>query len=116
MTVFADAPIEMAAAGAPDVAAEVVTSVLGGVLRLPEFERSVLFATVDEWFRQGGSVNATAGVLFVHPNTVRNRLRPIRVAHGPHPRPAEGCRRTVFRGRDGATAAAQSRGDLAVLG
>ncbi|GHS89031.1 hypothetical protein AGMMS50218_14300 [Actinomycetota bacterium] len=72
---FADAPLDMAAAGSPDVGRQVADTVLGGLLGLPDAERRLLVAAAEAWFAAGGSVTAAAGALYVHPNTVRNRLR-----------------------------------------
>lgn len=37
----------------------------------------MLLSTVQEWFDGAGSVAAAAGAMYVHPNTVRNRLRRV---------------------------------------
>ena len=74
-TVFADSPVGMAAAGAPDVAAEVIDEVLGALMALPALESDLLLGALDAWFEADGSVDLAASALFVHPNTVRNRLR-----------------------------------------
>lgn len=79
---FADSPIGMAAAGSPDVSWHVATGVLGEVLGLPEQERMTLLSTVQAWFDAGGSVAVAAGRLYVHPNTVRNRLRRVETLTG----------------------------------
>lgn len=73
-TVFADSPVGMAAAGSPDVAAEVVDEVLGPLVALPAAESDTLLSALDAWFEADGSVDLAASALFVHPNTVRNRL------------------------------------------
>lgn len=39
--------------------------------------RDTLIATLDTYFAHGGSVEGTARALFVHPNTIRYRLRQI---------------------------------------
>ena len=39
--------------------------------------RKSLLQTLDAWFDAGGSTEATARALFVHPNTVRYRLRQV---------------------------------------
>ncbi|KRE22455.1 CdaR family transcriptional regulator [Agromyces sp. Soil535] len=72
---FSDSAIDTVAAGAPDVASELSMIVLHPVLDLPEVERDVMLDTAQTWFDTGGSVAKTARVMFVHPNTVRNRLR-----------------------------------------
>ncbi len=79
---FADLPIESIAAGAPDISGQLAESVLGKVLGLPHGERELLLALLEEWFRGDGSVNEVAGALFVHPNTVRNRVHRIELLTG----------------------------------
>jgi DNA-binding PucR family transcriptional regulator len=77
VTVFDDSPLAVATAGAPDVMARVVTKVLGPIEALPADERTVLLDTLDVWFDCGGSAEEAAKQLYVHPNTVRTRLRRI---------------------------------------
>ncbi|MFJ3307430.1 PucR family transcriptional regulator [Streptomyces sp. NPDC086549] len=77
VTVFDDSPVAVAAAGAPDVMARVATNVLGPIEALPAGEREVLLDTLDAWFSCGGSAEEAAKRLYVHPNTVRMRLRRI---------------------------------------
>jgi hypothetical protein len=79
---FDDQPIESIAAGAPDISGQLAESVLGNLLALPETERELLLGVLDEWFRNDGSVNAVASAMFVHPNTVRNRMHRIEVLTG----------------------------------
>lgn len=76
---FADSAIGTMAAGAPDVAGELTSIVLDPVLELPERERDLLLETVNRWYDSGGSVSLTASGLYVHPNTVRNRIRRLEV-------------------------------------
>jgi hypothetical protein len=75
VTFFSDSAINTMAAGAPDVASELASLLLGRVLALPEPERETVLDTVRTWFGTGGSVAETARAMFVHSNTVRNRLR-----------------------------------------
>lgn len=52
--------------------------------------RGTLLETLGAWFEHGSSIEATARALFVHPNTVRYRLRQITDATGWSPtRPRE---------------------------
>jgi hypothetical protein len=75
VTFFSDSAVNTMAAGAPDVASELAAIVLSRVLVLAEPERELILDTVRTWFASGGSVAETARAMFVHPNTVRNRLR-----------------------------------------
>lgn len=72
---FADRAIGTMAAGAPDVASALTRVVLGRVLELPDSDRETVLDTARSWFDSGGSVAEAARALFVHPNTIRNRLR-----------------------------------------
>ncbi|WP_324612526.1 MULTISPECIES: helix-turn-helix domain-containing protein [unclassified Streptomyces] len=74
---FDDNPLAMVVASAPAEAAHLVEVTLRPVLDLPTAERSRLLRTLEEWFASGGSASVTAHSLFVHPNTVRYRLRRI---------------------------------------
>jgi DNA-binding PucR family transcriptional regulator len=77
VTVFDDSPVAVASAGAPDVMARVATNVLGPIEALPAGDRELLLDTLDAWFECGGSADEAAKRLYVHPNTVRLRLRRI---------------------------------------
>jgi PucR C-terminal helix-turn-helix domain len=79
---FTDLPIESIAAGAPDISGQLAESVLGQLLNLPDSEQAILLELLDEWFRNDGSVNEVARAMFVHPNTVRNRMHRIEMLTG----------------------------------
>jgi DNA-binding PucR family transcriptional regulator len=52
--------------------------------------RGTLLETLAAWFENGSSIEATARALFVHPNTVRYRLRQVTDVTGWSPtRPRE---------------------------
>ncbi|MFF6834375.1 MULTISPECIES: helix-turn-helix domain-containing protein [unclassified Streptomyces] len=74
---FDDNPLAMVVAAAPGEAAHLVEVTLRPVLDLPAAERSRLLRTLEHWFASGGSADSTARSLFVHPNTVRYRLRRV---------------------------------------
>ncbi len=68
-------------------------------------QRDTLEITLSTWFGQAGSTEATARALFVHPNTVRYRLRQVAelVGLGPHdPRDALTLRLALVLGRQAA--------------
>jgi DNA-binding PucR family transcriptional regulator len=58
-----------------DTTRRAVNRVLGGLLSLPEDERTTLLATARAWLAAHGSAAETAQVLYCHPNTVRYRMR-----------------------------------------
>ncbi|MFF7476885.1 helix-turn-helix domain-containing protein [Streptomyces sp. NPDC008092] len=74
---FDDNPLAMLAAAAPSEAARLVELVLTPVLGLPTPERARLLETLGQWFAAGGSAAEVAARMFVHPNTVRYRIRRI---------------------------------------
>jgi DNA-binding PucR family transcriptional regulator len=57
--------------------ARVATTVLGPIEALPAGDCELLLDTLDAWFDCGGSAEEAAKRLYVHPNTVRLRLRRI---------------------------------------
>lgn len=74
---FDDNPLAMVVAAAPAEAAQLVEVVLQPLLDLPAAERARLLETLECWFAAAGSAADAAQSLFVHPNTVRYRLRRI---------------------------------------
>jgi PucR C-terminal helix-turn-helix domain/GGDEF-like domain len=72
---FEETPLRVLAAAAPDAAGELARAVLGPVLDLPAQDRSTLLATLRAWFDAGGSAAEAGRRIYVHPNTVRYRLR-----------------------------------------
>ncbi|MGW5780061.1 PucR family transcriptional regulator [Streptomyces sp. NPDC003863] len=74
---FDDDPLAMVVAAAPAEAAHLMEVVLRPVLDLPAAERSRLLRTLEHWFAAAGSASGAAESLFVHPNTVRYRLRRV---------------------------------------
>lgn len=78
LATFDSRPVAALAAASPRVvAAQVVETVLGGVLALAEEERDLLLETLQAWFDHGGSTSAAGVSLFCHRNTVRNRLNRV---------------------------------------
>jgi DNA-binding PucR family transcriptional regulator len=69
--------IEVSAAAAPDVMDRIAANVLGPLDELPDHEREALLDTLEAWFDHGGSAEGAAQQLYVHPNTVRQRLRKL---------------------------------------
>ncbi|HET6750496.1 MAG TPA: helix-turn-helix domain-containing protein [Actinomycetes bacterium] len=74
---FEQTPLRVLAAAAPDAAGEVVRTVLGPLLDLPDQDRSTLLGTLQAWFDAGGSAVEAGRRIYCHPNTVRYRLRRV---------------------------------------
>lgn len=74
---FADRPLTTLVAGAAKLARELTRDILADLLILPTTERDVLLKTLQVWFAEQGSAKDAAERLFVHPNTVRYRIRRI---------------------------------------
>ncbi|MEE6165197.1 MULTISPECIES: PucR family transcriptional regulator [unclassified Mycolicibacterium] len=75
--VFDGSPLAVAAVAAPEIMQRIGNDVLGGFDDLPAEERQILVDTFQAWLDSGGSANATAAKIYVHPNTVRHRLHRI---------------------------------------
>lgn len=75
VNVFDDAPLPVLVISTPTTAFQITNAVLGPVLELAKEERSTLLDTLEAWFAAGGSAAGAAKRIFVHPNTVRHRLR-----------------------------------------
>lgn len=69
------AGIESFAGTARDLAIGMAKRVLGGLDCLPTTDRKTILETFGVWLDNQGSADGAAKQLFVHPNTVRNRLR-----------------------------------------
>ncbi|GAB1511430.1 PucR family transcriptional regulator [Actinophytocola sp. KF-1] len=79
---FGERPVSTLVAGAPKLARELATDVLAELLALPAAERDVLLCTLHAWFAEHGSARDAAERLFVHPNTVRYRIRRVQELTG----------------------------------
>jgi len=82
VTVFDNSVLAVAAVSAPEVTKKVATVILGQFDDLPTEEKDVLFNTFRAWLATKGSVTDAAAQLYVHPNTVRHRLRRIEARTG----------------------------------
>ncbi|MFD6351145.1 PucR family transcriptional regulator [Nocardia tengchongensis] len=74
---FDDDPLAMLIAAAPVEAERMVRVSLGSLLALPYEERERLLETLRTWYAANGSAAETGRRLFLHPNSVRYRLRRI---------------------------------------
>jgi sugar diacid utilization regulator len=77
ITVFDRDVLAVAAVGAPEVMSRIAANVLGPLDDLPDHEREALLDTLEARFDNGGSAERAAQELYVHPNTVRQRLRKL---------------------------------------
>lgn len=82
VAVFGDEPVTTLVAGAMALAREVAADLLAGVFALPAAERQVLLTTLQVWYAEDGSAQNTGRKLFVHPNTVRYRIRRLQELTG----------------------------------
>ena len=74
---FDESPMGALLAASPGTARELSRSVLGGLIELPEEDTKTLLLTLSTWFESAGSITEAAKRLYLHPNTVRYRLRRI---------------------------------------
>lgn len=75
VVVFGRDSLSVAAASAPDVMARLSRAILAGLEGMSAEDRAVLLDTFGAWLDHGGSADEAARRLYVHPNTVRYRLR-----------------------------------------
>ncbi|GAB3065721.1 helix-turn-helix domain-containing protein [Intrasporangium mesophilum] len=66
----------------PDINLRVARTVLGGLDDVADSDRRVLLDTFDTWLDCDGSASRAAQRLYVHPNTVRQRLRRLEAHTG----------------------------------
>ena len=75
VVVFGRDSLAVAAASAPEVMGRLSRAILAGLEGMPAEDRAVLLDTFGAWLDHGGSADEAARRLYVHPNTVRYRLR-----------------------------------------
>jgi hypothetical protein len=75
VVVFGSHPLSAVAGSAPDIMPGVARGILGGLDELTVQDRALLLDTFGAWLDADGSAGEAGRQLFVHPNTVRNRLR-----------------------------------------
>jgi PucR C-terminal helix-turn-helix domain/GGDEF-like domain len=73
--VFDDNPLLVASVAEPDVMRRVADTVLGPLATMRTDDRRILLDTFAAWLHARGSADLAGQQLFVHPNTVRQRLR-----------------------------------------
>jgi len=74
---FDSTPVAVLAAADPESSQRVARAVLGNILELPNDERDTLLSTLDAWLDSMGSATEAGRRMYVHPNTVRHRLKRI---------------------------------------
>lgn len=75
VVVFGRDSLSVAAASAPDVMARLSHAILAGLDAMSPEDRAILLDTFGAWLDHSGSADEAARRLYVHPNTVRYRLR-----------------------------------------
>jgi hypothetical protein len=73
--VFGRDLLATAVASSPDIMKRVADTVLASLTKIPATDRAMLLETFGTWLDSHGSATETAEKMFVHPNTVRHRLR-----------------------------------------
>jgi hypothetical protein len=79
---FAESPVGALLAAAPDTATELRKLVFGSMIELPQEDFDTLVLTLATWYDVAGSIGDAAKRLYVHPNTVRYRLKRIQTQTG----------------------------------
>lgn len=75
-------PYAIAAVTDPPTMERYCDLVLGGLGDIGAADRQLLVSTFQQWVTCDGSIPATAGAMFCHPNTVRYRLRRLKQLTG----------------------------------
>ncbi len=78
---FGSDPLAIAAVAEPDVMRRIAARSLAGLDDLSARDRRLLLETFGAWL-DNGSADVTAEALYVHPNTVRHRLRRLESCTG----------------------------------
>ena len=82
VTIFDRHLLEVAAVSAPDFMERLAKVALAGLDSIPNKERITLLETFGAWLDSGGSAQKAAEQLFVHRNTVHQRLRKLEMYTG----------------------------------
>jgi hypothetical protein len=77
VTLFDRHLLAIASVSAPDVMEHLASVALAGLAAVPDKERITLLETFEAWLDNGGSAQGVAEQLFVHRNTVHQRLRKL---------------------------------------
>jgi hypothetical protein len=82
VTIFDRHLLEVAAVSAPDFMERLAKVALAGLDQIPNKERVILLETFGAWLDSGGSAQKASEQLFVHRNTVHQRLRKLEMYTG----------------------------------
>lgn len=82
VTIFDQHLLEVAAVSAPDFMERLAKVALAGLDLIPNKERITLLETFGAWLDSGGSAQKASEQLFVHRNTVHQRLRKLEMYTG----------------------------------
>lgn len=82
VTIFDRHLLGIASVSAPDFMEHLACVALAGLASIPEKERATLLETLGVWLDNGGSAQKTSEQLFVHRNTVHQRLRKLETHTG----------------------------------
>jgi hypothetical protein len=82
VTIFDRHLLEVAAVSAPDFMDRLAKMALAGINSIPDKERDTLLETLGAWLDTGGSAQRASELLFVHRNTVHQRLRKLEMYTG----------------------------------
>jgi hypothetical protein len=82
VTIFDRHLLEVAAVSAPDFMERLAKVALAGLDSIPDKERVLLLETFGAWLQSGGSAQKASEQLFVHRNTVHQRLRKLEMYTG----------------------------------
>ena len=82
VTIFDRHLLGIASVSAPDFMEHLASVALAGLAMVPNKERAVLMETLGAWLDNGGSAQKTSEQLFVHRNTVHQRLRKLEAHTG----------------------------------
>jgi DNA-binding PucR family transcriptional regulator len=82
VTIFDQHLLGVAAVSAPDFMERLAKVTLAGLDSIPNKERMVLLETLGAWLDSGGSAQKASEQLFVHRNTVHQRLRKLEMYTG----------------------------------
>jgi len=82
VTIFDRHLLGVAAVSAPDFMERLAKVTFAGLDSIPQKERTTLLETLGAWLNSGGSAQRASEELFVHRNTVHQRLRKLEVYTG----------------------------------